>query len=247
MVLNPANPRPATADDTARAREIAASWQDNAAAWTEAVRGQAIESRRVATDAAIVNAVLARRPALTLDLGCGEGWLVRALTGHGFEAVGVDGSAPLVEAATKAHGGTFYCLSYESIVEAPARCGEGFDLVVANFALLDADVVPLLAALRAVMTADATLLIQTVHPLNVAPPHEDGWRTEDFRGFGETAWTPMPWYFRTLASWVGTLRDAGFALAGLEESSHPDDGRPLSLLLAARPASLSKESVPGAR
>jgi SAM-dependent methyltransferase len=226
----------ATSDDRLRSRELQASWRDNAAAWTEAVRARAIESRRVATDAAIVHAALARRPVRTLDLGCGEGWLVRALAEHGLAAVGVDGSAPLIEAAAKAGGGTFLCLGYDDIIGDPARCGHGFDLVVANFALLEERLVPLFAALRRIMTADGTLLIQTVHPLNVAPPYRDGWRVEDFRGFGDAAWTPMPWYFRTLASWVAALRDGGFALRDLAEPAHPDDGRPLSLLMAAQVA-----------
>jgi SAM-dependent methyltransferase len=227
----------AAVDDAARrAAEIEASWRANAAAWTDAVRAQAIESRRVATDAAIVEAVVAHRPALTLDLGCGEGWLVRALAGHGLAAVGVDGSAPLVEAAEKAGGGTFLCLGYDDIVADPARCGGGFDLAIANFALLGERVAPLLGALRRIMTGGGRLLIQTVHPLNVAPPYRDGWRIEDFRGFGGAPWTPMPWYFRTLASWVTELRAAGFAIDRLDEPAHPDDGRPLSLLFEARPA-----------
>jgi SAM-dependent methyltransferase len=217
-----------------RPGQLLASWRDNAAAWTAAVRGRAIESRRVATDAAIVDAVIARRPALTLDLGCGEGWLVRALAERGCAAVGVDGSAPLIDAARAAGGGPFHCLGYDDIAAEPRRCGAGFDLAVANFSLLDAQTAPLLAALRRIMTADAALLIQTVHPENVAPPHADGWRIEDFRGFGDAAWMPMPWYFRTLASWRAALRDGGFTVTGLDEPAHPADGRPLSLILTAR-------------
>jgi SAM-dependent methyltransferase len=209
------------------------SWHHNAAAWTAAVRSGAIESRRLATDAAILDAVLDRRPQKVLDLGCGEGWLVRALAERGVAAVGVDGSAPLIEAAARA-GGSFLRLSYADLIEAPQRCGESFDLVVANFALLDEEIVPLLRAFRHIMTRDRWLLIQTLHPLAAGPPYEDGWRTEDFCGFGDGAWRPMPWYFRTLGSWIGALREAGFGLDRLHEPAHPQDGRPLSLLLEAR-------------
>jgi SAM-dependent methyltransferase len=209
------------------------SWHDNAAAWTAAVRSGAIESRRLATDAAILDAVLERRPCKVLDLGCGEGWLVRALAQRGVAAVGVDGAARLVGAAASA-GGSFVQLRYAELIAAPERCGEGFDLVAANFALLEEEILPLLAALRRIMPADGWLLVQTLHPLAAGPPYEDGWRTEDFRAFGEGSWTPMPWYFRTLGSWVGVLRAGGFALQALREPVHPQEQRPLSLLLETR-------------
>jgi SAM-dependent methyltransferase len=218
---------------TDEATRLLDSWHDNAAAWTEAVRSGAIESRRLATNAAILRAVQRRRPQKVLDLGCGEGWLVRALAEQGVTAVGVDGTAPLVEAASRA-GGRFLRLSYAELVAVPERCGAGFDLVVANFAFFEEKILPLLAALRHIMTADGWLLVQTLHPLAAGPPYEDGWRTEDFCGFGDGAWTPMPWYFRTLGSWIGVLHEAGFALHGLQEPVHPQERRPLSLLLEAR-------------
>ena len=221
---------------TARSDEAARlldSWHENAAAWTAAVRSGAIESRRLATDAAILDAVLDRRPGKVLDLGCGEGWLVRALAERGVTAVGVDGAAPLVEAAERA-GGSFLRLSYAELIASPERCGEGFDVVVANFALLEEEIGPLLAALRRTMSAGGWLLVQTLHPLAAGGPYEDGWRVEDFCGFGEGAWTPMPWYFRTLGSWIGELHAGGFALEAVREPAHPQERRPLSLLLEAR-------------
>jgi 2-polyprenyl-3-methyl-5-hydroxy-6-metoxy-1,4-benzoquinol methylase len=230
------------ADPSIEAARLLDSWHDNAAAWTAAVRSGAIESRRLATDAAILRAVLDRRPQSVLDLGCGEGWLVRALAQQGVAALGVDGSAPLVEAATRA-GGSFARLSYAELIAAPERYGQGFDLVVANFALLEENILPLLTALRCIMTANGWLLIQTLHPLTASPPYEDGWRIENFCGFGGGAWTPMPWYFRTLGSWLGVLRAGGFALHGLREPVHPQERRPLSLLLEAR-VSTEKGDLP---
>jgi hypothetical protein len=40
----------------------------------------------------------------------------------------------------------------------------------------------------------------------------------------------MPWYFRTLDSWRGTLDAAGVALARIDEPGTPA-GEPLSLLM----------------
>ncbi len=81
------------------------SWQHNAQAWIDAVRGGLIESRRQVTDQAILLAILGRQPERVLDLGCGEGWLLRALADRGIEVTGVDGDIVLVEAA-RASGST---------------------------------------------------------------------------------------------------------------------------------------------
>lgn len=43
----------------------------------------------------------------------------------------------------------------------------------------------------------------------------------------------MPWYFRTLESWLALLDGSGWRLRGLSETAHPRLGRPLSLLLRA--------------
>ncbi len=213
------------------------SWEANAGAWTAAVRAGAIESRRIATDAAILNAVRACTPRRVLDLGCGEGWLLRALADEGVEGVGVDGAAALVVAAEAAGGGRFLRMTYDEIAADPLRCGRNFDAVVANFALLDEDLAQLLAALRRVLMPKGRLIVQTLHPLAAGPPYADGWRTEDFRGFGDAQsgdWTPMPWYFRTVESWLALLETAGYELERRSEPAHLEDGRPLSLLLVAR-------------
>ena len=52
--------------------QLQQSWQANADAWAAAVREQRIESRRLVTDAAIIQAVLALQPKRVLDIGCGR-------------------------------------------------------------------------------------------------------------------------------------------------------------------------------
>lgn len=235
-----ASPIPETAERAALER----SWQVNAAAWAAAVRGGAIASRQLATDAAIVEAVAALAPRRVLDLGCGEGWLARALAARGVLVTGTDASPALVEAARQAGGGSFHRLSYGEIAADPARAGDRFDAVVANFALLDDGAAPLLRALPRVIAPGGALLIQTLHPLAAGPPYRDGWRLEDFRGFGAgAAWQPMPWYFRTVGSWLDLLRESGYALRALAEPLHPETALPLSLLLTAAPAALTCPSA----
>ena len=156
------------------------SWDANADAWCDAVREGRIESRRKATDEAVLRAVLRVDPARVLDVGCGEGWLCRALARRGVETVGVDGSEPLIKAARERGGGTFYACSYAEIADDPDRLGRGYDVVVCNFALLDETLRPLLEALHALCAPTGRLIVQTVHPWAACEdrPYTDGWRTD---------------------------------------------------------------------
>jgi 2-polyprenyl-3-methyl-5-hydroxy-6-metoxy-1,4-benzoquinol methylase len=209
------------------------SWHHNAQAWIEAVRSGAIQSRLKVTDQAILLAILGRQPERVLDLGCGEGWLLRALAERGIEAVGVDGDATLVEAARAAGASPVHLASYEQLVEARVDIGRDFNLICANFALLHQDIIPLLAAMNALLAPGGALVIQTLHPWTVAAgDYQDGWREETFSGFAGK-WQPMPWYLRTLSSWINALDMADFRLAGLQEPQHPQSPVPQSLLFVA--------------
>ena len=53
-------------------------WLQAAAPWCRAVRDGRIRSRVAVTNAAILDAIAARPGGRLLDLGCGEGWLLRA-------------------------------------------------------------------------------------------------------------------------------------------------------------------------
>ena len=224
-------------NDTERAALIR-SWTTNAHAWTTAVREQAIPSRRLATDAAIVAAcerVIAGRPAVrVLDVGCGEGWLARALAAMGAVVTGIDASAPLIDVA-RASGGTvdYACVSYAQLESDPSVMEGPFDLVVCNFALLDDRAAPLLTALARRLPAAGVILVQTVHPWAAVGdgPYEEGWRTETWGAFGTAFPSPMPWYFRPIGSWLAAAREAQLVVDRLEAPIHPETKKPLSLLL----------------
>jgi 2-polyprenyl-3-methyl-5-hydroxy-6-metoxy-1,4-benzoquinol methylase len=221
-------------------QQLLRAWDANAALWTEAVRAQAIPSRRAGTDQAIVDAVRELRPARVLDVGCGEGWLARRLRAElGCAVTGIDGSAPLIAAAHAVDpAGSYHCLSYQAARAQPAALGGPYDGVVCNFARLGQSLAPVLGALAGSLAPGGALLIQTLHPWAACgdQPYRDGWREETFAGFGAGRWQPMPWYFRTLASWLAQIRTADLALIACREPLDPATGRPLSLLLRlARP------------
>jgi len=210
---------------------IVASWQANAGAWTDAIRGGRIESRRAGTDAAIRDAVLRRRPARVLDLGCGEGWLCRALGARGIDALGLDACAELVAAAAALGGGRYLVCDYGRL---PAE-EQAFDCIVCNFSLFDEPLEDLLHALRRRLAPAGALLVQTLYP-DAQAPVQEGWRTETFAGCGAGFRAPMPWFCRSRGSWEALFERCGFTLARVDTPPHPRTGAPLSLLFEAEAA-----------
>jgi 2-polyprenyl-3-methyl-5-hydroxy-6-metoxy-1,4-benzoquinol methylase len=221
-----------------RSREdhIVASWHRNAAPWTEAVRGCAIESRRLVTDRAIIDAVLDRNPSRVLDIGCGEGWLARRLGELGLEVTGIDVVPELIQRARE-RGGTYVVASYEEVARGVP--GGRFDLAVCNFSLLGKDSVDTLCgAMASLLEPAGTLVVQTLHPLVACggEPYVDGWRVGSWAGCGTGFSDPAPWYFRTLGGWLSLFRDHGLRLVDLREPLHPVTRMPVSAIFVVTPA-----------
>lgn len=217
--------------------KIIDSWERNTDPWTDAVRSGEIESRTLVTNQAIIDAVRRRSPATGLDIGCGEGWLVRAL--DGVAMVGVDVSSGLIGQARAAGGGDFRVMSYEEI--AAGSLALTVDVAVCNFSLLGKESVEgLLRATPALLSAGGALIVQTVHPLLACgdAAYVDGWRSGSWAGFSERFTDAPPWYFRTLESWVRLFNDSGLRVRELREPVNPKTGKPASLILIGeRPVS----------
>jgi 2-polyprenyl-3-methyl-5-hydroxy-6-metoxy-1,4-benzoquinol methylase len=213
---------------------IVDSWRKNAAPWIRAVRNRAIESRRLVTDQAIIDAVLSYAPRSLLDIGCGEGWLIRALASSGMQLIGIDVVPALIDSARAAGGGEFHIASYEDIARGKIRCVA--DVAVCNFSLLGKESVEAtLAAIPSLLTPRGSFIVQTLHPLLAcgADAYRDGWREGSWDGFGAEFSEPAPWYFRTLGSWLEVFRRHDLRLLELREPLHPTTASPVSAIFIA--------------
>lgn len=217
---------------------LASSWNKNAANWTKAVREGLIPSRGAGTDGAILHAICNQEPQHFLDVGCGEGWLVRRVVqSTGCRAIGIDGSARLIDDACQADpNGRYQVVSYGELMDGSVQLDDVFDVIAFNYALFDEDAPKLLASIKSYLHPGGVVIIQTLHPWALAQDgtYQDAWRNEDFAAFENQNWTEMPWYFRTLASWHDVVHTAGLTVHQLSEPAAEPGGLPLSLLLVCR-------------
>lgn len=213
-------------------KKILESWEKNVSPWAKAIEEKEIESRRLVTDQALVDAVLSRNPNRVLDVGCGEGWLARQLSSSGLSVTGIDAISGLVNRANECMVGDFHVLEYESI--SSHTFDEMFDLAVCNFSLLGNESVEhLFSVIPAILNDGGHLIIQTIHPhiAGEGASYTDGWREGSWEGFSSEFVDPAPWYFRTLESWVALYVANGLRLQKVVEPVNPKTGKVASLLM----------------
>ena len=201
--------------------QIINAWKKNVRPWVKAIHQGEIESRVTITNKAIVDAIIQRRPKSVLDVGCGEGWLVRELTQLGIDALGIDVVAEFIDSAKKNGNGRFLTLAYEEI--AADRIRETFDVVVCNFSLLGKESVEhVFQQVPALLNRDGAFIVQTLHPVMGCGDqiYEDGWREGSWAGFSDQFTEPAPWYFRTVESWKNLFVDKGMRLVDIKETQN---------------------------
>jgi len=203
-------------------KNIIDSWLQNAEPWVYAIRNNQIESRSLITNKTILDVISEKEPQKVLDIGCGEGWLARALYKAGIYTHGIDVVPELVDAANKLGGGTFQVLSYEDLSQDSI---EGkFDVVVCNFSLLGSEsVTKIFKCVTDLLNKDGYFIIQTIHPVSGCGDanYKDGWRKGSWTGFSDSFTNPPPWYFRTLETWKELFQQNGLSLSEILEPLDP--------------------------
>jgi 2-polyprenyl-3-methyl-5-hydroxy-6-metoxy-1,4-benzoquinol methylase len=216
--------------------KIIDSWHRNAIPWITAIREEQIDSRKLVTNNAIVEAVISRSPNSVLDIGCGEGWLAHRLSSEGIDRIlGVDVVPELIAQAQTYSHAHFQVLSYEDM--ARGAISEKFDVAVSNFALLGKESVDnLFQTVPGLLIKGGAFVVQTVHPVMCCGdlPYMDGWREGSWAGFSSDFTDPAPWYFRTLESWVRLFNEHGFLIEEIKEPLNPKTQKAASIIFIGK-------------
>lgn len=213
-------------------RKILDSWEKNASPWVKAIQDRQIESRRVVTDQAIVETISSIPGNKILDIGCGEGWLVRELSALGLSVTGIDAIDELVSKAKELGDGSYKVLEYEKM--SVRTIDEKYDIAVCNFSLLGKESVEhIFNVIPSILSDDGYFIIQTLHP-NISCgefPYVDGWREGSWAGFSNEFSDPAPWYFRTIESWFKLFHSSGLKLNEVKEPTNLTTGKVTSLVM----------------
>lgn len=224
---------PSDAATETHEQQILDCWHQNADPWVDAIRNQEIASRVLATNQAIENAILSTQPSSVIDVGCGEGWLVRRLVACGIAARGLD-VVPALIGSAKRQGGEFAVASYDDIARGAVAWRA--DTVSCNFALIGKESTEqLLRGVALLLKPGGHFIVQTLHPVEACStqPYEDGWRQGTWDGFNQRFVNAAPWYFRTLESWRALFVTCGLRLVSEHWPVHPRTGRPAAVVFVA--------------
>ena len=208
------------------------AWDRQAAAWARFVRTDGVDRVNELFNLPQLLELLPPPGRRTLDLGCGEGRVGRALVPLGHRVVGLDSSPGMVALAAE---------SQEAVVGDAAAlpfADGSFDLVTAFMSLMDMDDPD--AAIQEgarVLEPGGRLCFSITHPLKTAGAFEERQRDAPFvlrgpyfeeRRIDDTLERDgiridFASVHRPLGAWTRALHEAGFAIEALREHAFPRD------------------------
>ena len=164
---------------------------------------------------------------LTLDAGCGEGYLSRILARHGARVTGIDIAASLLEIARAKDPEGRIVYQVADLSQPPSAYQSHFDLIVSHLVLNDVyDYQGFLTTLRAVAKPGGHLVLSLNNPYSyVVRGHitnyfESG-KAFPYRGMAEEG-VKVHFYQRTLEEYLDACLSAGLQLQHLLDIPTPE-------------------------
>lgn len=213
--------------------QILQSWRLNASGWIKVMEEETIASRKI-TNPAIVEVIRKWNPVKVLDLGCGEGWLSRELNNRNIETIGIDATEILISKAKKKSEGHYYTQSFEQIIKGEKIPEAPYEAVVFNFCLyLKEETEHILTTIQKHLKGRRLIFIQTLHPfafLDTDFIYKDQWLEDSWKGLQGSFTSPHHWYYRTLAGWLTTIREARLQVVNITEPVFSGATKPASII-----------------
>jgi SAM-dependent methyltransferase len=195
-------------------------WEYAARAWVEFVRSDVLYRY----NACRFLSLIPPPRGLTVDVGCGEGRLARALRARGYGVLGVDASPTLVSLAAEADP----IGDYRVATAAALPLGDGSARLVVAFMVMEhvRDLDAACAEARRVLCAGGSFCFAMVHPARSGGGFEDAGEEARFvldsyfpaRAVKRPLFeTEVVAYHRPLSDYATALHGAGFVVARLAE------------------------------
>jgi SAM-dependent methyltransferase len=218
--------------------DLRSAWQARADAWVRWARSPELDEDFWLFHLHRFLGLLPPPGRLTVDVGCGEGRLTRALAAAGHQVVGADTASPLVKAALTHPHRTPAIVADATRLPFP---DESADLVIAFMCLHDFDDMPAAVAEAArILTPDGRLAVALHHPF-VTAKYAGTYAAEQRYTLtvqNNDAAMTYEGTHRPLSAYSTALTAAGLVIETIREPAKANDGQPTAPfldLLARRP------------
>lgn len=206
--------------------------------WTAMIRDEINPFRKYVTDPALFKRLDTWKISTSvLEIGCGEGYIVRRLRAQGHRVTGFDLSLPLLEAARTIEAAGANYVNGDAL-RLPFRSGS-FEAAVSNFLIIELpDPALAIAEAARVLKVGGRFLFEIVHPFcfadnagqtsgqRVTDYFRSQYFEEQFVVDGRVSPLKSIRYHHPLSLYTQALTDNGFHISALEEPRPAPDTPP---------------------
>jgi hypothetical protein len=219
---------------TSMEQEILQSWQANANNWVHVLDNALLPARTLVTNNAIIQTIKKYNPVSVVDVGCGEGWLCRALQLHNINTIGFDAIENLVNTCIERDKtGLYFTASYNDNELIKNKIFQKASLAICNFSLIGNKSTN--SVIETLALCNMPIIIQTLHADNIEDNQQSGWKNGSWAGMEDYFTMPYKWYYRTLEDWYVLFKNNNLNVKEVVAPIHPVTQKPASIIFELEP------------